>query len=92
LWATSPEQEEFLTKTYADYSLKERTSPLMDDSFLARSRRNGEDAKRFGLISAADPNIEGRLQPKYLRHALAELNLKGFWTERDGEGKPKREL
>jgi hypothetical protein len=42
------------------------------------------------LISGdVDTDIESRLEPKYLRHALDELNLKGFWVERDAAGRPK---
>jgi serine/threonine protein kinase/ABC-type nitrate/sulfonate/bicarbonate transport system substrate-binding protein len=88
LGASSPERLAALGAATAGPGLKECMSPLLDDRFTAGLRRDCEDAKRFGLIPAdADMSLEGWVEPKYLRQALRELNLEGYWPERDAEGR-----
>ena len=87
LWANSPEHLAALEQTFADTTIKETVSPLVDEQFLAQLRRDGEDMKRFGFIAAdADLSLDGWVEPKYLEHALEELGLGSYWQECDAEG------
>ena len=84
-WAHSPAHQASLASVYDDAFLRHRTSPLMDDHYIAALRRDGDDARRFGLLPAnADLGLDGWIEPKYVRHALKELRLQGYWSERHG--------
>jgi sulfonate transport system substrate-binding protein len=90
LWARSGLSRAEMEQHWAATPLKERYSPLMDEHYFAIMRREVEDEKRFGFLPAdANVNIENLAEPKYLRHALAELNLEGYWPEFDQQGQPK---
>jgi sulfonate transport system substrate-binding protein len=88
-WALSAEHRNILERNYASYTLKERISPLLDDSFLTGLRRDSWDAKRFGLVkqdAEADWHGDAWIDPNYLRQALRELGLEDFWPQGDPGG------
>ena len=65
--------------------LRERLSPILDPHSLARLQEAAADMQRFGMLDSA-VDTDAWHEPKYVRHALAELGLNGFWTEHDPAG------
>ncbi len=86
-WAHSPERLKALRAASAGPRMKLFMSPLFDDFYQAKLRRDGEDARRFGLLPPdAELNLDGWLEPKYVERALIESGLVGYWSERNTRG------
>jgi len=63
------------------YDLRKNQSPLIDEWFIESYRRSLADTKKYGLVrEGADVDINAWFEPKYLNKALAESNLKDYWT------------
>lgn len=59
-WAHSSARHASLASVYDDAFLRQRTSPLVDDHYIAALSRDGDDAQRFGLLPAnADLGLDG---------------------------------
>jgi sulfonate transport system substrate-binding protein len=67
--------------------LKLRQSPLLDDFFIARYREGVVAALDFKLIRSSF-DVGPWFDPRYVRTAVHELKLDGYWQEFDDKGKP----
>jgi len=79
--------------TFANYkedwnkaSLKLLSSPLVDDYIVSQYNWNIQEAKRFGLIRNTF-RFEDWYEPKFLKQALADLELEHYWKPADKDGK-----
>ena len=86
LWAKAGKSREEMERNWTAMPLKLRYSPLLDAHYYAELRRYIEDARRFEMIDA-DVSVDNWAEPKYLLHALEELELQDFWPARDAAGK-----
>lgn len=75
-------------KSEANYDLKERFNPLIDDYFKASITEAIRLAKEFKLIRR-DVSTDGWLEDKYLRAALKEKGLEDYWPPYDEKGNVK---
>lgn len=75
-----------LQRSEANYTLKERYNPLLDDYFRESIKEAIRLSKEFKLIRR-DVSTEGWFEDKYLKKAIEEQNLQGFWDEYDENGK-----
>jgi len=78
-------------KTWDGYTLRERNSPLLDEYYSATLQRAINEAQAFKLVRRP-VSIDGWLEPKYLKKALADLHLENFWDEDDAEGNLKSKV
>lgn len=69
-------------------TLKERSSPLVDDYLAGQYKRAIRDAKRFGLIRK-DFDFDTWVDRRFLNEALRANKLENYWTQYDIDGKPK---
>lgn len=90
LWAKSGTPYSHYKESY-EGPLKLRTTPLMDDFFVARYKAAVEDCKKFGLIRA-DVNVEQWIDRSFFEAALQELNLLSYWQPYDAGGSPQHLL
>lgn len=88
LWTKSGVPFSNFKEEFLGSSVKIKSSPLIDDYFLAQYKRAITDAKRFGLIKN-DFALDGWIEPKFLNQALKSQNLETYWQRYDAEGKPK---
>jgi sulfonate transport system substrate-binding protein len=72
---------------FSGTSLKLRQSPLLDDFFIARYREGVVAALDFKLIRSSF-DVGPWFDPRYVRTAVHELKLDGYWQEFDDKGKP----
>jgi len=72
---------------YANQTLKDRTSPLIDPFIVARYQAVADDALRLNLIRQP-VSVNGWFEPKYLDQALKTLKLENYWPRFDPSGKP----
>jgi sulfonate transport system substrate-binding protein len=68
--------------------LRLRSSPLIDDYFVSQYGRAIADSKRFGLIRN-DIDLKAWIDDSFLKAALKELDLEGYWTPADAQGNVK---
>ena len=87
LWAKSGVPVESWQAEYANQTLKERTSPLIDPFIVARYQAVADDALRLNLIRQP-VSVNGWFEPKYLDQALKTLKLENYWQRLDPSGKP----
>ncbi|GHD68203.1 ABC transporter substrate-binding protein [Jeongeupia chitinilytica] len=87
-WAKSGTPYSAFKRDYEGTSLKERQSPLLDENFYAHYRDSLALAKKFKLVRG-DIDIDQWFEPKYLKQALKEQKLEGYWAELNVAGKPK---
>ena len=72
---------------FANQTLKERNSPLIDPFIVARYKAVSQDALRLKLIRQP-VDVDSWFQPRYLDEALRTLKLEHYWTRYDAVGKP----
>ncbi|WEX91709.1 ABC transporter substrate-binding protein (plasmid) [Sinorhizobium garamanticum] len=70
-------------------TLANRLNPLIDDFVVARYKDKVARAKTYGLIKG-DVDVDGWLEPKYLRQALKELKLENHWSSLTANGEVAR--
>ncbi|SAL73561.1 nitrate ABC transporter substrate-binding protein [Caballeronia udeis] len=87
LWAKSGVPVESWQSEYANQTLKDRTSPLIDPFIVARYQAVADDALRLNLIRQP-VSVSGWFEPKYLDQALKTLKLENYWPRLDPSGKP----
>jgi sulfonate transport system substrate-binding protein len=87
LWAKSGISYATWQAEYANQSLKERNSPLVDPFIIARYRAVAQDALKLKLIRQP-VDVDGWFETRYLDNALHTLNLEHYWTRYDASGKP----
>ncbi|AMH43502.1 MULTISPECIES: ABC transporter substrate-binding protein [Burkholderiaceae] len=87
LWAKSGVPVESWESEYANQSLKDRSSPLLDPFIVARYQSVADDALRLNLIRQP-VTVNGWFEPKYLDQALKTLKLENYWPRFDASGKP----
>ncbi|WP_148716131.1 ABC transporter substrate-binding protein [Chitinolyticbacter meiyuanensis] len=85
LWAQSGTAYDDYLRSWDGYTLKERTTPLLDDYYVASIQKSIDEAKRYKLIRR-DVSLDGWIEPKYLNQALKELKLEGYWDRYDVAG------
>ena len=87
LWAKSGVPVESWQSEYANQTLKDRTSPLIDPFIVARYQAVADDALHLNLIRQP-VSVNGWFEPKYLDQALKTLKLENYWPRFDASGKP----
>ncbi|ASL48289.1 Putative aliphatic sulfonates-binding protein [Burkholderia sp. AD24] len=87
LWAQSGVSEAHWQAEYANQSLKERNSPLIDPFIVARYKAVAADALRLKLIRQP-VDVDSWFDPRYLDNALRAQKLDHYWTRHDAAGKP----
>jgi len=88
LWAKSGTQFSNYKEDFSGASIKQKSSPLLDEYFSSQYKRAIADSKRFGLIKN-DFSFDAWIEPKFLNQALKTLKLETYWQRFDAEGKPK---
>jgi sulfonate transport system substrate-binding protein len=86
LWSKSGVPVESWESEYANQSLKDRSSPLLDPFVIARYQSVADDALRLNLIRQP-VSVTGWFEPKYLDEALKSLKLEHYWPRLDASGK-----
>jgi sulfonate transport system substrate-binding protein len=66
-------------------SLKVRSSPLLDPYVVSTYKWNIREAKRFSLIRN-DIDFDSWVDDRFLKQALKEQGLEGFWKPVDRSG------
>jgi sulfonate transport system substrate-binding protein len=66
---------------------KLRQSPLLDEFFITRYREGVAAALDFKLIRSSF-DVGHWIDGRYVRTALHDLKLDGYWQEFDDKGKP----
>lgn len=74
---------------WANESLKDKVSPLVDPYIIQRYTLQIEEAKRLGLTRSTFSFSEW-VDTSFLEAALRELHLEGYWQHRDEKGQPTR--
>lgn len=87
-WAKSGIPRNVLKEDYEGAPMKDQVNILLDDLTVGRFASGIAFAKQQKLIRG-DIDLTSWVEPKYLKAALKELNLEGFWTERAADGSPK---
>ncbi|WGS53232.1 ABC transporter substrate-binding protein [Paraburkholderia sp. D15] len=87
LWAQSGVNYAYWQAEYANQSLKERNSPLIDPFVVARYKAVAADALKLKLIRQP-VEVDGWFDTRYLDNALRTLKLEHYWTRYDASGKP----
>jgi sulfonate transport system substrate-binding protein len=67
--------------------IKLRQSPLLDDFFITRYREGIAAALEFKLIRSSF-DVRPWINPRYVRTAVHDLKLDGYWQEFDDKGRP----
>jgi sulfonate transport system substrate-binding protein len=75
-------------KEYDGTSLKQRSSPLLDEFFIAFYKDALQSAQKYRMIRG-NINFDQWIEPKYVNQAVKELKLESFWVELDAKGNPK---
>jgi sulfonate transport system substrate-binding protein len=88
LWTKSGVQFSNYQEDFAGSTIKLKSSPLLDEYFLARYRVAIDDAKRFGLIRKTFDEAQW-VDRSFLDAVLKELALESYWTPYDASGQPK---
>ncbi|BCL75851.1 aryl sulfate ester ABC transporter [Jeongeupia sp. HS-3] len=87
-WAKSGVPYSAFKRDYEGQLLKERLSPLLDENFYSHYRDSLVLAKKLKLIRG-DIDVDAWIEPKYLKQALKEQKLDGYWAEFDVAGKTR---
>lgn len=88
VWTKSGVQFNDYKEDFAGGSLKQRSSPLIDDYFSSRYKRAIADAKRFGLIRN-EFSFDAWTEQRFLKESLRAQKLEGYWAPHGADGKPK---
>lgn len=88
VWTKSGVQFNDYKEDFSGSSIKQRSSPLVDDYLSARYKKAISDAKRFGLIRN-EFSFDAWTETRFLKEALKTQKLEGYWTPHDADGKPK---
>jgi len=89
LWTQSGNAYVDYKNDWDGYDLKLRFSPLLDDYYVAVTKKAVAESLEFKLIRN-NVTVDDWLEPKYLNAALKELGLENYWTPLDKDGKPAR--
>ncbi|WP_348945203.1 ABC transporter substrate-binding protein [Chitinibacter sp. FCG-7] len=87
-WAKSGTSYAAYKRDLDGSDLKVRSSPLLDDFFVAQYRDAIQDSLKFKFIRKGF-EVNDWFEPKYQQQAIKELKLEGYWTELDSKGNPK---
>ena len=87
LWAKSGVSSSSWQAEFANQTLKERNSPLIDPFIVARYKSVAQDALQLKLIRQP-VEVDSWFEPRYLDEALRTLKLEHYWTRYDAVGKP----
>jgi sulfonate transport system substrate-binding protein len=87
LWAKSGVPYSSWQAEFANQSLKDRNSPLIDPFIVARYKAVADDALKLKLIRQP-VEVDGWFETKYLDNALRTQKLDHYWTRYDAAGKP----
>jgi sulfonate transport system substrate-binding protein len=87
LWARSGVSYSSWQAEFANQSLKDRNSPLIDPFIVARYKAVAADALKLKLIRQP-VQVDGWFETKYLDNALRMQQLDHYWTRYDAAGKP----
>lgn len=88
-WALSGLPKETFEEDFRGVRLSHIVNPQIDDYVVARYTEQAEAAKAYGLLKG-DPDIDNWFDRSFLQQALKDLNLEGFWSERDAKGEIAR--
>ncbi len=79
-YATNALPEEVVRKDYDNdiVAWKDRWSPLYDDALRTHYQRVASYARQSGLVRN-EVKLDQLLNPKFVEHALKELNLEHYW-------------
>ncbi|MCX4161585.1 MULTISPECIES: ABC transporter substrate-binding protein [Paraburkholderia] len=72
---------------FANRTLKERNSPLIDPFIVGRYKAVAQAALQLKLIRQP-VEVDSWFEPRYLDNALRTLKLEHYWTPYDAAGKP----
>lgn len=86
-WAKSGVSEVSWKAEFANRSLKERNSPLIDPFIVGRYKAVAQAALQLKLIRQP-VEVDGWFEPRYLDNALRTLKLEHYWTPYNAAGKP----
>jgi sulfonate transport system substrate-binding protein len=87
LWAKSGVPYSSWQAEFANQTLKDRNSPLVDPFIVARYKAVAADALKLKLIRQP-VEVDGWFETKYLDNALHAQKLDRYWTRYDAAGKP----
>ncbi|WP_144112734.1 ABC transporter substrate-binding protein [Paraburkholderia sp. BCC1886] len=87
LWAKSGVPYSSWQAEFANQTLKDRDSPLLDPFIVARYKSVAQDALKLKLIRQP-VDVDSWFEPKYLDNALHAQKLEHYWTPYDAAGKP----
>jgi sulfonate transport system substrate-binding protein len=87
LWSQSGVPYASWQAEFANRTLKERNSPLIDPFIVARYKAVAQDALKLKLIRQP-VDVDNWFEPSYLDNALRTLKLENYWTRYDPTGKP----
>jgi sulfonate transport system substrate-binding protein len=87
LWARTGVPYASWQAEFANRTLKERNSPLIDPFIVARYKAVAQDALKLKLIRQP-VDVDTWFEPSYLDNALRALKLENYWTRYDAAGKP----
>ena len=88
LWAQSGTPFLDYKKDWDGTTLKDRLNPLLDEFHHAQIEDAIKVSKDAKLIRR-DVDTKTWYEPKYLNHALKDLNLQNYWTSFNAKGQPK---
>ncbi|WP_133645616.1 ABC transporter substrate-binding protein [Paraburkholderia flava] len=87
LWAKSGVSEASWQAEFANQTLKDRNSPLIDPFIVGRYKAVAQNALRLKLIRQPI-EVDGWFDTRYLDNALRTQKLDRYWTRYDAAGKP----
>jgi len=87
LWTKSGTTFSSFREDLQGEDFKYRYSPHADAYLEARYKFQIDQAKRLKLVRNTF-SYEEWIEPKFLKQALKQLNLEGFWQQRGLDGKP----
>ncbi|PXW25495.1 ABC transporter substrate-binding protein [Paraburkholderia caballeronis] len=87
LWAKSGVGYASWQAEFANQTLKDRNSPLIDPFIVARYKAVAQDALKLKLIRQP-VDVDSWFDPRYLNNALRDQKLERYWMRYDAAGKP----
>lgn len=85
-WAKSNEPAQSLREDFSGVSIRDRSSPLVDDFLIGRYQAVADQAKAAKLIRRPI-TLDGWFDARYLQTALTHKGLENFWTPYGPDGK-----
>ena len=85
-WAKSNDPVDSLQADFTGVSLRDRSSPLIDNFLQSRYQAVADQAKEEKLIRRP-VSINGWFEPRYLQTALKTKGLENYWTPYGPDGK-----